>query len=72
MTSIGQRLLDLLERSVIVQAIATLACIGVMLYLVASGKTIPPELSQITWALLGVYLGSKIENAKLSHRELKG
>ena len=66
------KLLDLLERSVLVQALSTLACVGVLLFLVATGKPVPDTLSQITWALLGVYLGSKIENAKLSHREMKG
>ena len=66
------KLLDLLERSVLVQALSTLACVGVLLFLVATSKPIPSELSQITWALLGVYLGSKIENSKLSHRSPKG
>jgi xanthosine utilization system XapX-like protein len=66
------KFLDLLERSVLVQAISTLACVGVLLYLVATSQPVPPELSQLTWALLGVYLGSKIENAKLTRREMKG
>lgn len=70
--SIGQKLLDLLERSVLVQALSTLACVGVMLYMIAARQTVPPELSQLTWALLGVYLGSKIENAKLSRYAKKG
>ena len=62
------KLLDLLERSVLVQALSTLACLGMLLFLIATGKPIPETLSQITWALLGVYLGSKIENSKLIHR----
>lgn len=66
------KFLDLLERSVIVQAVATLACVGVLLFLVATGKPVPDVLSQITWALLGVYLGSKIENVKLANRQKKG
>ena len=66
------KFLDLLERSVLVQAVATLACVGVLLFLISTGKPVPDTLSQITWALLGVYLGSKIENTKLSHREMKG
>lgn len=70
--SIGAKLLDLFERSVIVQALSTLACVSVLLYLVATSQPVPEVLSQLTWALLGVYLGSKIENAKLSRREPKG
>lgn len=65
------KFLDLLERSVIVQALSTLACVAVLLYMIATSKPIPPELSQLTWALLGVYLGSKIENVKQSMLQKK-
>lgn len=70
--SISAKLLDLLERSVLIQSLSTLACVGVLLYLIATNQPVPEVLSQLTWALLGVYLGSKIENTKLSRREMKG
>lgn len=64
MASAGTRFLDLLERSVIVQGACTTAVVGVTLYLYATQKEVPSELLQLTWALLGIFIGGKIENSK--------
>lgn len=64
MASPSARLLDLLERSVIVQGACTIAVVGVTLYLFATQKDVPSQLLQLCWALLGIFIGGKIENSK--------
>jgi len=61
--------LSLIERSVIVQGIVTLAVIGADIYLAVTGRPIPELLSQVTLLVLGFYFGSKvgIETAHASY-----
>jgi len=53
----------LVERSVIVQAIITLALIGVVIYLVSTGQEVPDLIQTLTLLVVGFYFGSKVENA---------
>ncbi len=62
--STGGRFLDLVERSVIVQGITTLGLVGASIYLWVTAQEVPAPLSQLTYAMLGVFIGGKIENAK--------
>ncbi len=70
--STWQRFFDLVERSVIVQALVTLILIVTICTLWLTGITPPTELVYLTFAVLGFWFGSKIENAKLTNRSMKG
>jgi len=65
------RLLDLFERSVIVQSLLTVGVIGVELYLYVQGKEVPADLAQVGWALVGFWIGSKVEH-EVQHRVRQG
>lgn len=56
--------LALLQQSVIVQAILTLACGGVVLYMYATGQAVPKELLDLLNLLLGIWVGGKIAMAQ--------
>ena len=53
---------ELMERSVIVQALITFSLIGVVIYLVATGQEVPDLISSLTLLVVGFYFGSKVEN----------
>lgn len=65
MKSIANRILDLLERSVLVQATVTVGLVATDIALWLSNRTPPDPLLQLTYAMVGVFLGGKLENAKL-------
>lgn len=50
---------QLLEDSVITQAMVTLALVGAVIYLVVAGQPIPEALFGLTSLALGFYFGSK-------------
>jgi hypothetical protein len=54
---------DLLERSVIVQAIITLLVIVTICVLVVTGRAIPEIMSTFASLILGYYFGSKVQLA---------
>lgn len=62
--SAGSRLIDLIERSVIVQAIVTLALVFAVVYLALTQAPISDLLADLTLLALGFYFGSRVENAK--------
>jgi uncharacterized membrane protein AbrB (regulator of aidB expression) len=72
MTAIASKFFDLIERSVIVQALITLALIIVLCILWATGQTPPDRLIDLTFAVVGFWFGSKVENAKLQRLIKKG
>lgn len=72
MTSFGSRFLDLVERSVIVQAAITLILISTLAYLWIAGKPVDQNLLVLTFTVIGFWFGSKVENAKHSLRQPKG
>ncbi len=43
-----------------IAGISTLALVGGSVYLWVTGSTPPPEMMQLTWALLGAHLGIAI------------
>jgi len=51
----------LLEESVIVQAVITLALVIAVIYLVCTGQPVPELLSSALWVVLGYYFGSKVQ-----------
>jgi uncharacterized membrane protein len=61
--SAGSRFLDLVERSVIVQAIVTLALVAAVIYLAVTQQPIPQLLEQLTLLVLGFYFGARVANS---------
>ena len=59
MKDVAMRALDLLERSVIVQALITLGALYTMFYLVITGHDVPTVLQLVVTSLLGYYFGTK-------------
>ena len=51
---------ELLKESTISQALITVGVVGVWLYLVATGQTVPEELAAILTLVFGFYFGSKV------------
>ena len=62
-----QKFWQLLEESVIIQGIVTVALIGAMIYLWVSGQDVPSELYAFGGLVLGYYFGSKVQ-LKLNQR----
>jgi len=52
---------QLLQESVIVQALITLALVATTCYLVATGREVPESLSTSLMLVLGFYFGSKTQ-----------
>lgn len=50
---------ELLEQSVIIQGILTLALIGAWLYMMIAGLNIPPELHAAVGLVIGFFFGAK-------------
>jgi hypothetical protein len=57
--SVGERFVDLLEQSVIVQALITLTLVATMCVIVAQNRDVPQLLSDSVLLVLGYYFGSK-------------
>lgn len=62
MTSFGVGLLDLIERSIIVQSLVTLALVGVVCYMYVTGAEVPEGLSGLTYAVVGYWFGTKVQH----------
>lgn len=62
MTSFGTRFLDLVERSIIVQSLVTLALVGVVCYMYVTGSAVPEGLSGLTYAVVGYWFGTKAQH----------
>jgi len=58
-----QKFWELLQESVIVQAIITLALVATACYMVATGQDVPELLSTALMLVLGFYFGSKTQQA---------
>jgi hypothetical protein len=54
------KFVDLLEKSIIVQAILTIAVVGTCLYLFIVGKEVPSTLIQWAGFMLGLYGAGKV------------
>ena len=59
LTQMSNKLLDLIQQSVIVQGVLTLGVVGTWLYLHIAAQPVPPELNQIVGLVVGFYFGGK-------------
>jgi hypothetical protein len=60
--STKNKIIDLFERSVIVQGVLTLGIVGVCLYLFAIGRDVPSTLIQWAGFMMGLYGAGKVHN----------
>lgn len=63
------RFLDLVERSVVVQGVVTTLLVVTACVLWLRGMPVPVALQHLTWAVVGFWMGSKVQVAALgAHR----
>uniref|UniRef100_A0A6H1ZYA4 Uncharacterized protein n=1 Tax=viral metagenome TaxID=1070528 RepID=A0A6H1ZYA4_9ZZZZ len=55
--------LDLIERSIIVQCVVTISLVGAVIFLACTKQPIPDLLAHLTEITLGFYFGSKVGNS---------
>jgi len=63
MQAVLLKVLELIERSIIVQSLVTLSFVGVALYLWLTGRVVPDGLQQGLWVLLGFWFGTKVQHS---------
>lgn len=66
------RVLDLLERSVILQGFLTTVVVGGTVYLAVTGKPIPDLMIGGFWGVLGFWFGSKSQHVISANRTKRG
>lgn len=62
MAKVWLKLLDLLERSIVVQSLLTAAFGGVYLYLIAAGKPVPEGFQSLTFTIVAFWMGTKVQH----------
>lgn len=58
------KFLELLEKSVILQATMTISILFSIIFLIVTGKNVPDVLTNSWYAILGFYFASKISTIK--------
>ena len=62
MKEITLKILDLLERSVVLQAFITIGILGVASYIWIIGREMPTDLKTIVFVVLSFWMGSKTQH----------
>lgn len=62
MKDFGLRFLDLLERSVVLQAFITIGVLGVAAYIWVAGREMPSDLEKLVFIVLSFWMGSKTQH----------
>ncbi len=62
MKEFGLRLLDLLERSIVLQAVITIGLLGVASYIWVVGREMPDDLEKLVFIVLSFWMGSKTQH----------
>ena len=62
MKDVTLRILDLLERSIVLQAVITIGILGVAAYLWVVGREMPSDLKTIVFVVLSFWMGSKTQH----------
>ena len=63
MAAVWLKVLDLFERSIIVQSLLTLMLVSACTYLWLAGQEVPAELIQFAGLILGFWFGTKVQHA---------
>ena len=61
MKDFGLKILDLLERSVILQAFITIGILSVAGFIWVSGREMPSDLEKLVFIVLSFWMGSKTQ-----------
>ena len=62
MKEFGLRVLDLLERSIVLQAVITIGLLGVASYIWVMGREMPDDLEKLVFVILSFWMGSKTQH----------
>lgn len=62
MAQVWIKLLDLLERSIVIQSFLTGAFVGVYLYLIATGRPLQEGFQGLTFSIVAFWMGSKVQH----------
>ena len=62
MAKVWLKVLDLFERSIVVQSLLTGAFGGVYLYLIAVGRPVPDSFQTLTFTIVAFWMGSKVQH----------
>lgn len=62
MKEVTLKILDLLERSIVLQAVITIGILGVAAYIWVVGREMPSDLKTIVFVVLSFWMGSKTQH----------
>lgn len=62
MAKVWLKVLDLVERSIVIQSLLTGAFGGVYLYLIATGRPVPDSFQTLTFTIVAYWMGSKVQH----------
>lgn len=62
MKDFALKALDLLERSIVLQAVITTGLLGVASYIWVSGRAMPADLEKLVFIVLSFWMGSKTQH----------
>ena len=68
MKEFGLRILDLLERSIVLQAVITIGLLGVASYIWVMGREMPDDLEKLVFIVLSFWMGSKVQHTVDTNR----
>ena len=71
MKDFGLKLLDLLERSVILQAFITIGVLSIGGYIWVIGREMPADLEKLVFIVLSFWMGSKVQHTVDANRTLR-
>ena len=71
MKEITLKILDLLERSVVLQAFITIGILAVASYIWVIGREMPADLKTIVFVVLSFWMGSKVQHTVDANRTLR-
>ena len=71
MKDFGLKVLDLLERSVILQAFITMGVLMVAAYIWIVGREMPSDLEKLVFITISFWMGSKVQHTVDTNRTLR-
>lgn len=62
MAKVWLKVLELVERSIVVQSVLTAVFVGVYLYLIVCGRPMPEGFQSLTFTIVAFWMGSKVQH----------
>ena len=69
MKEVALKILDLLERSVVLQAVITTGILGVASYIWVVGREMPDDLEKLVFIIISFWMGSKTQSLIDTNRQ---